>query len=154
MDLASTTKFVFAFASKLPMSVCVCVCRRTKMGRFLSNLFLNLWSVCVFVFFCFAVDTSFFVFFGLVKKFCSLYISRFCALTLDDSFSFFCLLLVLMTLQIRAISGLFLLKYIYRKIPIYKHITNIFITFLHFKLHRLFVYELLLSFAVTGFCVQ
>lgn len=30
---------------------CVCVCRRTKMGRFLSNLFLNLWSVCVFVFF-------------------------------------------------------------------------------------------------------
>lgn len=24
MDLASTTKFVFAFASKLPMSVCLC----------------------------------------------------------------------------------------------------------------------------------
>lgn len=40
--------------------VCVCVCRRTKMGRFLSNLFLNLWSVCVFVF-CFAVDTSLFL---------------------------------------------------------------------------------------------
>lgn len=62
MDLASTTKFVFAFASKLPMSVCVC--RRTKMGRFLSNLFLNLWSVCV----CFAVDTSFFCLLRVSKK--------------------------------------------------------------------------------------
>lgn len=66
-----------------------CVCRRTKRGRFLSNLFLNLWSVCVFGFLFCGWYFFFFVFFGLVKKFCSLYISRFCALTLDDSFSFF-----------------------------------------------------------------